>query len=155
MAHGFARFGQRRSAFASFEMTLQIGIANSRFASGSERKGDAQNDESPTLGSVENAAAVGEAAGFAAEFANLPIFQVQYKRRFNRVGNFLSVSADVLHRSSAYASGNAAQALDSRALAPHRVRDEPVPRFAGTGVEENLAFVVGVIATVNARDRDF
>src|ERR1700722_12861198 len=154
VAHRFARFGQRRSALPSFEMTLQIGITDAGVASGRKREHNSQNDEAATLGGVEYAAAVGEAAGFMAQFAYLALFQVQHQARFDCFGNFLPVVSDVLHRSSTYASGNAAQTLDSRASGPHRVRDKPVPGFARTGVEENFAVVVGLAAAVNACDGD-
>ena len=66
-----ARLG---ATFAAFEMPLQISILKVRLAAGRERVGDAQNDETSALSRIEDAGAVGESAGLAAELANLAVF---------------------------------------------------------------------------------
>src|SRR5579863_5602028 len=66
VAHRFPRLGEIGSGFAALEVPLEIGIADVRFASWSERISDAQKDEASALGRVEDARAVAETAGFAA-----------------------------------------------------------------------------------------
>ena len=138
VAHRFARLGEIGRGLAAFEVPLQVGIVEVRLASGRERVGDAQNDESSALGRIEDAGAVSEAAGLAAEFAYLAVFEVEDLDRLDRLRNFLPIGADILYRRAADAARNAAQALDARAMRHDSVRDEAVPGFSRAGVEQEL-----------------
>src|ERR1022692_957109 len=73
IAHGLARLGKIWGSFAAREVPLQVAIAEARLALGGKRVAHAQNDEPSTFGGVENAGAVAEPAGFAAQFADLAI----------------------------------------------------------------------------------
>jgi hypothetical protein len=50
--------------------------------------------------------------------------------------NLLSISADVLDRSSTHAAGNSAEALDAGEIVLNTMRDEAVPLFSGTNDEQ-------------------
>ena len=143
-----ARLG---ASLASFEMLFQVGIADVGLAPRSECVSDAENDEPSALGRIEDACAVGEAAGFVAKFANLAVFSVEDLDRLDGLRNFLPVGADVLHRRAADAARNAAQALDARAVRHHGVRNEAVPGFSCACVEKNAAFVIVTGTLVDAR----
>src|ERR1700677_3704626 len=105
MANGLASFCKIRRSFAAHEVPFKIGISNPRAASGRERIGDAENDEAAALAGIEDARAVTETAGFIAEFAHLPVSQIQNLHQCNGLGHFLSVSANILHRRTADAAG--------------------------------------------------
>ena len=154
VADRFASLGEIGASLAAFEMPFQVGIFEVRLAAGRERVGDAENDEPSALGRIENAGAVGEAAGFVAKFANLAVFSIENFDRLDGLGNFLSVGADVLYRRAAHAAGDAAQALDACAVRHDGVGDEAVPGFSGAHVEKNFAFVIVTGALVDAGDCD-
>ena len=98
-----------------------------RSASGRKRVGDAQDDETPAFGGIEDAGAIRKCAGFAAEFAHLPVLEVEYFDGLDRLRDFLSVGAHVLHRCAADTAWNAAQALDPGAPGSDRMGDEAIP----------------------------
>src|SRR5579862_6229870 len=123
-------------------MLLQIGICEVWGAAGCERIGDAEDDEASALSRVEDAGAVGESAGFGAEFADLGVVKVEDFDGLDRVGDFLPIRADVLHRRAANAAGNAAQAFDAGASGSDCLGDNPVPGFAGAGIEQDFSFVL-------------
>lgn len=155
VAHGLAGLSEVRRGFAALEVTLEVGVGEARAALGSKRVGGAENDETPALAGVEYAGAVAELAGFSTEFAHLIILQVENLNRSDRVGDFLSVGADVLHRRATHAARNAAEALDAGAVCAHGVRDKLVPRFAGADLEKNFAGFIVVVASVDTLNRDF
>ena len=133
-----------RNARAAGEVALEVGIVDARLALGPERKADAQNDEASALAGVEDAGAIAEGAGLAAEFADLNVLvpQVEYLHGSNRAGDLLSVGADILHGRSAHAAGNAAEALDARAASHHGTGNKLIPGFAGADVKNNVAFFI-------------
>src|SRR5580704_7817401 len=77
VAHRLARLGEIGASLAAFEMTFQVGVFEAGLASWCERVSDAKNDESSTLGRIENAGAIGEAAGLTAELADLPVVSIK------------------------------------------------------------------------------
>src|SRR5580700_7545669 len=149
VAHGLAGLCKIRHGFAALKVALEVGIGEEWVAFGSKRVRDAENDKTLALTGVEYAGAVTEVEGFRAEFAHLIVFQVENLNRSDRVGDLLSVGADVLHRRATDVARNAAEALDASAIRAHGVRDKLIPRFAGACVEKNFA-VFGVAVLVNA-----
>src|SRR5579862_6231200 len=93
-------------------MPSQVGIREMRLAAGRKTIRYAQNDEASALAGVEDARAVGKAAGLVAQVAHLMVAKIEDLDRIDGFGNFLSVSADVLHRRAANGAGDAAQAFD-------------------------------------------
>src|SRR5258708_39761192 len=147
--------GERRGVFPALEVPLEVGIANVRRGAGIECVGHAQNDEASALGRVEDTVAVAEFAGFLAQVADLQVLEIEYLHRLNRVRYLLPVGADILHRRSADAAGDPAQALDAATLRHHRMPNESVPGFSSAHIEKHLAVVRASAALVNAWDRDF
>jgi len=123
------------------KVPLEIGVGDARLAAGSERVGDAQNDEASALSGIEDARTVTEPAGFVAQVAQLAVLQVEDVHRFDGLCDFLSVGADILYRRAADTAGNAAEALHAGAACADGVPDEAVPGFARADVEENSALV--------------
>src|SRR5690348_1648328 len=117
MAHRLPYFGQAGCTRAAGKIFLQVGVLEPRLASGGERKSDAQNDVAAALAGVEDAGAVGEAAGRIAKLAQMAILQVNGLHAFDGLRNFLTVGAHILHRRPAHAARNAAEALDAGAVA--------------------------------------
>src|SRR6266576_5416983 len=111
-------------------MSFQVRVLNSRFTAGDQRISHAQDDESSTLAGIEDAGAVLEPAGFGTEFANLTVSEIQREHRGDSLGDLLAVCSDILHRRSAHAAGNTAQALDPGTISGDSAGHEPVPLFA-------------------------
>src|SRR5579884_3108115 len=103
-----------------------------------ERIRDAQNDVPVALGSIQNAGPITEAAIGRSEFTYALFGEIKRHNSGNDVRNFLPVSTDILHRSSAHAAGNATETFDSGAVSLYTVGDELVPVFAGAGGKQNL-----------------
>src|SRR5436305_1026162 len=120
-------------------MALQVGILEAWRSSGYEGIGDAQDDESSTFAGVEDAGAVGEAACLRAQLAHLIVAEIENLDGLDRVRNFLAVGSYVLYRRAAHAAGNAAQALNARAVRGHAARHKSIPRFTGADFKENFA----------------
>ena len=118
-------------------MPLQVGVLEVGRAAGMQSVAHPQNDVPSALAGVEDAGAIAEPAGLRAQFVNLPVAQIECHHRGDDLRHLLPVSAHVLHRRSAHAAGNAAEALHAGAIAGHRVGHEPVPLFAGAYIEDH------------------
>src|SRR5579872_442109 len=101
-----------------------------------------ENDEAAAFARIEDAGAIGESASFATKFANLPLLPVEDFDGLDRLGDFLPVGSDILNGRAADAAGDPAQAFDSGTICCDRVRDEAVPRFTGSHLEDGSAVVV-------------
>src|ERR1700693_846429 len=110
-----------------------------RIATGRECVGDAENDEPSAFGRIENAGAIGEAAGLAAQFADLAVVIVEHFDGFDRLGDFLAVGAYILYGRPPDAARDSAHALNPRTLRHDGLGDEEVPGFAGANVEHGFA----------------
>src|SRR6185437_8655755 len=111
---------------------------------------DAQNDVTPALAGVEDAGAVGEAAGRIAKLVQMAILQVNGLHAFDGPRNFLAVGAHILHRRPAHAAGNAAEALDAGAVAGYGASHKPVPLLAGSDVENEFVAFLALFQTADA-----
>src|SRR5262249_39080594 len=81
---------------------------------------------------------IAETAGLVTEVPHLAIFKIQDLNRFDGLGNFLTVGADILYGCRAHASGNSAEALDTRAIGGDGAGYELVPVFSCADVEPRL-----------------
>jgi hypothetical protein len=80
----------------------------------------------------------------------LPIPEVKRKHGLNALRNFLSVSADILHRSASNAPRNAAQAFNASAIVGDNECYEFIPVFASACFEHNFIMPVPVIDSSDA-----
>src|SRR5262249_33505142 len=115
---------------------------------------DAQNNVTALLGGVEDAGAITEAAGFVAKLTHLSVFQIERKNRFDGFRNFLAVRSDILYRRAADASGDAAQAFDSGAIARDRLRNKAIPLLACTHLENFLTVFIAPVNSSNSHLED-
>src|SRR5262249_35920592 len=104
-----------------------------------------QNHVPSALTGVEDARAIGKFTIFFFEFLFFTCPEVEHQKRVDRFRDFLSVSSHVLHRSSAHASRNSAQALDTRAVMRDGGRYKPVPVLACAHVEVNRSTPVPMV----------
>ena len=109
-----------------------------RFAPGREREHHVQYDVPAPLGRVEDAGAITETGVLVLYGASLTGGEIQHDDVADHVADLLTVRAHVLNRRAAYRAGNAAQALDSRAVGVHRARNERVPIFTGADDKEHV-----------------
>src|SRR5690606_4398315 len=119
--------GDRRFSFR--EPLAQFGVRKLRRRMFFQRKCHGKHDIAAAFDEVENASAIGEPARRIIEFDDLVGDAVKTPDGKDRLRNVLSVSADVLHRSSADRTGNSAQAFDAGEVTPDTFGDESVPIF--------------------------
>src|SRR5262252_4493164 len=100
-----------------------------------------QDDVAAALGRIENAFPITETAGLGTEFPHFEISLIEHLNFSDGVRNFLPIGADILHRSSANAAGNSAQAFHAGAVARYRPRHETIPFFARTDSKQHAIFV--------------
>src|SRR6185437_4587756 len=91
---------------------------------------------------IENASPIRKAAFGVAHLPNVSGRDLDRPHIGDRLRNFLSVGADVLHRSAAHSAGDAAHALDACAILLDGEGHELVPIFAGPGVEQPFAIAL-------------
>jgi len=111
-------------------MLFQVPIGNVSGAARLQSVGHLQDDVTSALAPVENAGSVFETAIRSGQFSGLAVAQIEGADGFDGVGDFLPVGSDVLDRSTADASGNAAETLHAGAVAGDGVGYEGVPFLA-------------------------
>src|SRR5262249_13769400 len=105
-------------------------------------------------GGVENALSIAETASLGAQLPHLEIPLIEHLNFSDGVRDFLPIGADILHRSSADAAGNAAQAFDAGAVAGYRARYESVPFLARTYSKQHGIFVDLLFDACNRHPQD-
>jgi hypothetical protein len=116
---------------------LQVGVFDLGWGAALERIGHLQHDEPIAMGSIENAGAIGEAAVSVAKDADLSAHTFEGGYDDDGVGHLLPIRSDILYRSSAHRSGDAAQALYARAIRGYGGCDETVPSFSSPDLEDD------------------
>src|SRR5262249_47421620 len=111
--------------------------------------GDAQDDEAAAEVRVEDAAAIAEFAGVVAQVADAAIFEVEHLHGVDGLGDFLTISADVLHRRASHAPGNAGKAFDTSKIFADDAGNEGVPLYAGAGLEQICAVLAAMVDPVD------
>jgi len=115
-----------------------------------ELEGDRQHDPAARR-SLEGAGAVGEPALRRRDLEHRLEHTVIRPHGDDRLGDLLSVCADVLDRRRPDRAGDAREALDPRAAVPGAARDERIPRLTGGDLE--AAAVLAHAARHDPHDR--
>src|SRR4051794_16181915 len=130
---------RRRRAELDVERPGELGVADrGRAVRAREDEGDREDD--PAAGrALEDAGAVGEAAGGGVERLDRVALTVEHADGPDRLGDVLAVGADVLDRGRADRARDARQALDPGEAAGDTPRDQRVPGPAGPDLERDAA----------------
>ena len=116
----------------------QLRIAERRLAPRHEAEGRREHREAVRM-AAEPAVPVAEGALARREGALLQGLPIEHPDRVEHVGDLLAVGADVLDRRGAHRARNAGEALEPGQALLHGGLDQPVPRLAGAGGEQDGA----------------
>src|SRR5215469_11498825 len=119
-------------------MLLQVPVTQGRRLARGEPISHPSDQVSPAPGGVEEAGAIAESAIGCGQISESVFPEIEHFEGQDGFRDFLPVGAYILHRRSAYAAGNPAQALDAATALRHRVGDETVPIDPGTDLKNQL-----------------
>jgi len=146
-----------KAGFAGFasplrKRSLQIRVAHGGRTAGGEPIVHAGDNIATTINRVESAAAVAKAALCHWKLDKAAFLKVEGPHPLNRRGDFLTVSAHILHRRPAHRAGDAGQALDARAVVVDCALDEAVPVFACRNLINPLLCLAGLARSICRSD---
>src|SRR5262249_44013250 len=120
------------------EKLLHVSVLDARRAAWLEPVSHLKHDMFSALACVEDAGAIGEATGGVVEVHNLSRLELQHAHPDDGLRYFLSVGANILHRSSAYCPRNSAQTFDSGIVHVDGQRHAGVPVLAGCCLQHTV-----------------
>ena len=135
--HGLADFGQAWLGVAR-KSRLEFGVAKCGAAASGQAESHGEDHKVATL-VLEQAGAVAKFAVFRGEIPHFKCVAFENANASDRLGDFLPVGADVLHRRCADRAGNAGQALDARGVSKYRFGHQAVPGLASLHLDAHLA----------------
>lgn len=109
------------------EVPGKISIGEVRLGSAVESEGHLGDDIATAMGRVEDATAIGEAAGSLGEIEEGKRLKVKRPNRVNGACNLLPIGSNVLNRATADGAGDASQAFDSANSLLADLEDKSVP----------------------------
>src|SRR5271165_1034842 len=105
-----------------------------------------KNDVAIALGGVEYACTIGEATIGMGEGLYRQRLPVEHFNLADGLGNFLSVSADILHRGPTNRTGDTAEAFEPGATFFDRVSDKSIPVIACRDLKGYVIAISGAVA---------
>ena len=121
------------------EVTDKVGVGEVRRGVLVEAEGDLGDDVAVTVGRVEDAVAIAEAAVRVGQGDEGEGFEIEGTHGVDGLGDLLTVGADVLYGGAADGAGDAGEALDAADALLADVLDELVPVHSGRDVEVDVA----------------